>query len=161
MRTHFIFAVRHSGNLCTYLLVFIGHHEGCLYIYCKYQGSVYSLLSPSNGDKIVEKQLKMFFSLKKSVNKEVEIVNKNLNVWIRFTQGWPPFFKFLVSPKNFVPFGQINFANGLAGKKIFRGRSTNLKIDKSPFFAFPQLSPLFYLIYRIFTYPLFIVCNYY
>ena len=67
----------------------------------------------------------------------------NRSTWV--TQIWPAFFKFLVSPKNFVLFGQImDLAKDLAWQKIFSGRSTNLKIEKSSFFC-----PLFFTPYFI------------
>ena len=55
------------------------------------------------------------------------------------------FFLFLVSPENFVPFGKImDLAKDLAWQKIFRGRSMNLKIEKSGFFCiFATLTPYF------------------
>ena len=43
----------------------------------------------------------------------------------------------------------MNLAKDLAWQKIFRGRSTNLKIEKSGFFLhFHYSHPLFYLISR-------------
>ena len=52
-------------------------------------------------------------------------------------------FKFLVSPENFIPFGQImDLTKDLAWQKILSGRLTNLKIEKTRFFAFSLLSPL-------------------
>ena len=43
----------------------------------------------------------------------------------------------------------MNLAQDLAWQKIFRGRSTNLKIEKSGFFLhFRYSHPLFYLISR-------------
>ena len=66
---------------------------------------------------------------------------------IRVTQIWPPFFNFFVLPENFVPFGQIiDLAKDLARQKIFSGRSTNLKIEKSRFFCiFTTIIPYFIL----------------
>ena len=57
-------------------------------------------------------------------------------------------FKLLVSPKFFFPFDQImDLVKDLAWQKIYSGRSTNLKIEKSRFFLhFRYSHPLFYLI---------------
>ena len=54
-------------------------------------------------------------------------------------------FKFLVSTENFVPIGKImDLAKDLAWQKIFRDRSTNLKIEKLSFFCiFATLTPYF------------------
>ena len=66
-------------------------------------------------------------------------------IFKRYTLGCPKFdlhFLIFSLKGNFVPFGKImDLAKDLAWQKICRGRSTNLKIEKSGFFAFSLLTP--------------------